>query len=125
VTMNAACGISRVPLSRFTPASAIAAVAWAAYTAGLGFIGGAAFIANPLLGLAVGLGLSFAVGGAIELIRKRKARRSARPTSPSSSPSPSPSRSSSAHPSSASAVCSPAHISSTGSSPASTALVRV
>jgi len=37
----------------------------------------AAFVAHPLLGLAVGLGLSFAVGGAIELIRKAAGRRRA------------------------------------------------
>jgi membrane protein DedA with SNARE-associated domain len=75
VTLNAACGTTRYPLAKFTPASALAAFAWAAYTAGLGFIGGAAFVANPLLGLAVGLGLSFAMGGVIEVIRRRADRR--------------------------------------------------
>jgi membrane-associated protein len=80
VTMNAACGTARLPLSRFSPASAIAALAWAAYTAGLGFLGGAAFVENPLLGLGVGLGLSFAFGGVIELIRRRATRRNIRPT---------------------------------------------
>jgi len=73
VTMNLACGTARLPLSRFSPASAIAAVAWAAYTAGLGFLGGAAFVENPLLGLVVGLGLSVAFGGIVELIRRRSA----------------------------------------------------
>jgi membrane protein DedA with SNARE-associated domain len=71
VAMNLACGSARLPLSRFSPASALAALAWAAYTAGLGFLGGAAFVENPLLGLAVGLGLSFVLGGAVELIRRR------------------------------------------------------
>jgi membrane-associated protein len=75
VTMNAACGTARLPLSRFSPASAIAALAWAAYTAGLGFLGGAAFVDNPLLGVAVGLGLSFVLGGIVELIRRRAAPR--------------------------------------------------
>ncbi|MBM7492696.1 membrane protein DedA with SNARE-associated domain [Micromonospora luteifusca] len=79
VTMNAACGTARLPLSRFSPASAIAALAWAAYTAGLGFLGGEAFVENPLLGLAVGLGLSLAFGGAIKLTRRRTTRRMARP----------------------------------------------
>jgi len=78
VTMNAACGTAGLPLSRFTPASAIAALAWATYTAGLGFLGGAAFVANPVLGLAVGIGLSFAVGGAVELARRVVARRRGR-----------------------------------------------
>jgi D-alanyl-D-alanine carboxypeptidase len=81
VTMNAACGTARLPLSRFSPASAIAALAWAAYTAGLGYLGGASFAANPLLGLAVGLGLSFAFGGIVELIRRRATRRKVRPAS--------------------------------------------
>ena len=74
VAMNAACGTARLPLSRFSPASAIAALAWAGYTAGLGFLGGATFAANPLLGLAVGFGLSLALGGLVELIRRRFAR---------------------------------------------------
>lgn len=79
VTMNAACGTARLPLSRFSPASAIAALAWAAYIAGLGFLGGAAFVENPLLGLALGFGLSLAFGGIVELIRRRAARRKIRP----------------------------------------------
>ena len=75
VTMNAACGTARVPLSRVSPASAIAALAWAAYTAGLGYLGSAAFAQNPLLGLGLGLVLSFAFGGVVELIRRRRTRR--------------------------------------------------
>jgi len=74
VTMNAACGTARLPLARFSPASAVAALAWATYTAGLGFVGGAAFVESPLLGLAVGIGLSFALGGAAELVRRRNRR---------------------------------------------------
>jgi membrane protein DedA with SNARE-associated domain len=79
VTMNAACGTARLPLSRFSPASAIAALAWAAYMAGIGFLGGTAFVENPLLGLAVGVGLSFGLGAIVELIRRRVSRRPAAP----------------------------------------------
>jgi membrane protein DedA with SNARE-associated domain len=82
VTMNLASGTARLPLSQFTPASAIAALAWAAYTAGLGYLGGAAFVENPLLGLALGLGLSFVFGGVAELIRRRATRRTARTAAP-------------------------------------------
>ena len=71
VAMNAAAGTARLPLSRFSPASAVAALAWATYTAGLGYLGGAAFAGNPLLGVAVGVGLSLAVGGVVELVRRR------------------------------------------------------
>jgi membrane-associated protein len=78
VTMNAACGTVRLPLSRFSPASAIAALAWAAYIAGIGFLGGTAFVENPLLGLAVGLGLSFGLGAIVELVRRRVTRRTRR-----------------------------------------------
>jgi membrane-associated protein len=79
VTMNIACGMAGLPLSRFSPASAIAALAWAAYVAGLGMLGGAAFVENPLLGIAVGLGVSFLVGGVVELTRRRLTRRAVRP----------------------------------------------
>jgi membrane protein DedA with SNARE-associated domain len=82
VTMNVACGTAGLSLSRFSPASAIAALAWAAYTAGLGFVGGAAFVENPLIGLAVGLGLSFAFGGVADLIRRRATLRTVRSDGP-------------------------------------------
>lgn len=75
VAMNLACGSARLPLSRFSPASAVAALAWAAYTAGLGFLGGAAFAENPLLALALGFGLSLVFGGVAELVRRVAARR--------------------------------------------------
>ena len=96
VTMNAACGTARLPLSRFSPASAVAALAWAAYTAGLGFLGGAAFVQKPLLGLAIGAGLSFAIGGVVELIRRWASRRRSRravTVRPSSPGAPGPCRS--------------------------------
>lgn len=75
--MNLASGTAGLPLSRFSPASAIAALAWAVYTVGLGYLGGAVFVENPLLGLAAGLGLSFALGGVTELVRRRTAARDA------------------------------------------------
>lgn len=74
VTMNLASGTTGVPLSTFSPASAAAAVMWAGYTAGLGHLGGAAFADNPLLGFAVGLGLSLVLGAGIEAARRRLAR---------------------------------------------------
>ncbi|MFD2091418.1 DedA family protein [Blastococcus deserti] len=80
--MNFACGMARLPLSRFSPASAIAALVWAAYTAGLGFVGGAAFVEDPLLGLAVGLSLSLALGSIVHLVRRRSPRRKVRPQGP-------------------------------------------
>ncbi|GAA1038009.1 hypothetical protein GCM10009557_52880 [Virgisporangium ochraceum] len=81
VTANLACGTARLPLRRFSPASAVAALAWAAYTVGLGYAGGAAFADSPLLAVAAGLGMSFLFGAAAELMRRRVSRpaRSAAP----------------------------------------------
>jgi membrane-associated protein len=39
VTVNAACGTAGIPLSQFSPASAVAALAWAAYMGGAGLPG--------------------------------------------------------------------------------------
>jgi membrane-associated protein len=72
-TMNLVSGMARFPLRRFSPAAAAAAVGWAGYTVALGVLGGTAFAANPLLGLALGLGLSFGVTAVVELIRRRRA----------------------------------------------------
>ncbi|MDP9794909.1 membrane protein DedA with SNARE-associated domain [Catenuloplanes nepalensis] len=79
VTTNIACGTTRLPLSRFTPASAIAALAWAAYHGGLGVLGGAAFIQNPLFGLLLCLAVSCLAGGAVPLARRLLTRRATRP----------------------------------------------
>jgi membrane-associated protein len=73
-TMNLVSGMTRFPLGRFSPAAAVAAVAWAAYTVGLGLVGGAAFAANPVLGLALGFGLSLGITAVAELVRRRRAR---------------------------------------------------
>jgi membrane protein DedA with SNARE-associated domain len=73
-TMNVVSGMTRFPLARFSPAAAVAAVGWAGYTVALGLLGGTAFAANPLLGLALGFGLSLGITAVVELIRRRKAR---------------------------------------------------
>jgi membrane-associated protein len=71
-----ACGTTGYPLHRFTPATAVAAGLWAIYCGLIGFVGGSAFAANPLLGLVVGLGLSFAITAAVEVVRHVRRRRS-------------------------------------------------
>jgi membrane-associated protein len=80
--VTAACGTSRYPLRRFSKAAAVAAVLWALYCGLIGFIGGTAFTANPVLGLVVGMGLAFGLSGLAELIRHLRRRRSARPHLP-------------------------------------------
>jgi membrane-associated protein len=54
----------------FFPVAAVAAVAWAGYAVLLGYYGGRLFEEQPLLALAVALGLAFAVAAAVELTRK-------------------------------------------------------
>jgi membrane protein DedA with SNARE-associated domain len=73
-TMNVVSGMTRFPLTRFSPAAAIAAVGWATYTVALGLLGGTAFAANPLLGLALGFGLSLGITAVVEVVRRRRAR---------------------------------------------------
>lgn len=75
--VTAACGTSRYPLRSFSKAAALAAVLWAIYCGLIGFIGGAAFTANPVLGLTVGMGLAFGVSGVAELIRHLRKPRTA------------------------------------------------
>ena len=72
--VTAACGTSGYPLRRFSKAAAIAAVLWALYCGLIGFIGGTAFTANPVLGLMVGMGLAFGLSGLAELVRHIRKR---------------------------------------------------
>jgi membrane protein DedA with SNARE-associated domain len=62
-------GATRFPLRRFSAYDAIAASSWAAYSACIGFVGGAAFEHNPLRGVALGLGLALAITLGHELFR--------------------------------------------------------
>jgi membrane protein DedA with SNARE-associated domain len=72
--VTAACGTSGYPLRRFTKAAALASVLWAVYCGLIGFIGGTAFTANPLLGMAVGMGLALGLSGVAELVRHLRNR---------------------------------------------------
>ncbi len=77
ITLNLVSGMTRFSPARFSRASAIGAVGWATYTVGLGLIGGTAFAANPLLGLALGFGLSLGITALVEYVRRRRSRRAA------------------------------------------------
>ncbi len=72
ITLSA--GALRYPLRRFSTFDGIAALSWGAYSALVGYIGGAAFEDDPFKGLALGLGLALAVTGAVELIRHVRRR---------------------------------------------------
>lgn len=62
-------GVVGYPRSRFLLFSSLAAVAWALYYAGIGYAGGVVFHEQPLIGMAVGIGLALIVGLLIEGIR--------------------------------------------------------
>jgi membrane-associated protein len=67
-----ACGTSGLAYRRFLPADTVAACAWAAYTALLGFAGGSAFrdaLWQPLL---IGLGVAVVLGAGAELLSRRR-----------------------------------------------------
>lgn len=80
VVTTFACGTSRFPYRRFLLADSVAALAWATYTALLGFIGGRQFrdaLWQPLL---IGLAVAFALGAGAEALRR------VRSASPSEAP---------------------------------------
>jgi membrane protein DedA with SNARE-associated domain len=70
-----ACGTARYPYRRFLVVDSCAALAWATYTALLGYVGGNTFrdaLWQPLL---IGLGVAFVLGVAAEASRRYYERR--------------------------------------------------
>ena len=63
-------GVTRMRWTRFLRYTAIAAVLWASFAAGLGYLGGRAFEERPLLGLVAALAAAFAVTVAVEFARR-------------------------------------------------------
>jgi membrane-associated protein len=72
------CGLIGYPRRRFVFGTALAGILWASYAFLLGRIGGQAFEGRPWAGLLVGLGLTVAVSGVIEAVRRIRRRRPAR-----------------------------------------------
>jgi len=68
-------GATGFPRRSFTAYAAIAAATWAVYSAGLGYLGGAAFEREPLKGVALGLLLAFAITAAHEAVLFARHRR--------------------------------------------------
>ncbi|GAA1487650.1 DedA family protein [Brachybacterium sacelli] len=88
-----ASGVIGYPRRRFVLFAALAAALWSLYYVGIGMLGGLAFRDQPLLGVALGIGMALAVGGTIEAVRAvRRRRREAvtrpRPAGRVSSPAP-------------------------------------
>ena len=72
ITMTA--GAVRLPLRSFSFFDGIAAGSWAAYSALIGYLGGAAFEDDPLKGLALGLGVALTITAVVEGVRHVRAR---------------------------------------------------
>jgi membrane-associated protein len=73
------CGLIGYPRRRFVLGTAVAGILWASYAFLLGRIGGQAFEGRPWAGLLVGLGLTVAVSGVIEAIRRIRRQQRRRP----------------------------------------------
>ncbi|GAA3934507.1 hypothetical protein GCM10023085_14840 [Actinomadura viridis] len=81
-------GSTGYPLRAFWPHTALAALAWAAYGTGLGYLG-ASLSAHPLTGIAAGVVLALGLGVAIEGVRCSLRRVRDRRAGPDRSGSPS------------------------------------
>jgi membrane-associated protein len=75
------CGIVGYPRRRFVVATAVAGLIWATYSFTIGRLGGRAFEHAPWAGFAVAFGVTIAVSGLVELIRRIVSRRRAAATS--------------------------------------------
>jgi membrane-associated protein len=67
-------GLLRMAWPRFATFAAAAGIAWASYAAVVGFVGGRAFMNNPLWGLLLGFGIAAAVFAIVEVARRRRGR---------------------------------------------------
>jgi membrane protein DedA with SNARE-associated domain len=63
-------GFTRMRWPRFVRFAAVAAVLWASFAAGLGYLGGRAFEEHPLLGLAAALTAAAAITVGVEVVRR-------------------------------------------------------
>ena len=70
------CGIIGYQRRRFVVATAAAGVIWAAYAFFIGRLGGRAFEDKPWAGLLLAFGVTIAVSGLIEVIRRLRSSRS-------------------------------------------------
>ena len=69
------CGIIGYQRRRFVIATAAAGVIWAAYAFFIGRVGGRAFEDKPWAGLLLAFGVTIAISGPIEVIRRIRSRR--------------------------------------------------
>lgn len=89
VAVNMTAGALRYPRRRFVPLSALAAVTWAAYCAGIGVLAGHWLEGQPLLSAALGVAVALIAGLVIDRIaaaRRARATRSAKGETAGSEP---------------------------------------
>ena len=67
-------GTVRLPWPRFAAADAVGASLWAAYAAGLGYLGGETFERRPLYAFLFGLGVALLVALVVETARRLRRR---------------------------------------------------
>jgi membrane-associated protein len=63
-------GVTRMPWTRFVRFAGLAAVLWASFAGGLGYLGGKAFEDQPLLGLLAAVVVAAVLTVAFELVRR-------------------------------------------------------
>ena len=68
-------GMVGYPFATYVFFTGIAAIAWSSYTVLSGYVGGVLFQDNPLLGVAVGVGLALVVTMAVEVVRHVRRRK--------------------------------------------------
>lgn len=77
-TVTLTAGTVGLPLRRFTPFAALAALTWGMYGTLVGYFGGVAFEDDPLRGVVFGIGTALGITAAVELTRfvvRRRRRR--------------------------------------------------
>ena len=67
-------GTVGLPWPRFAAADAVGATLWAAYAAGLGYLGGETFERRPVYAFLFGLGVALLVALAVEAARRLRRR---------------------------------------------------
>ncbi|MBO0979200.1 DedA family protein [Microbacterium sp. SD291] len=75
VAVNMSAGALRYPWRRFLPLSIVAAVTWAAYSAGIGVIAGSWIEDQPLLSAVLGIAFALVIGLVIERVASMSRRR--------------------------------------------------
>jgi membrane protein DedA with SNARE-associated domain len=63
-------GVTRMRWTRFVRFAGLAAVLWASFAAGLGYLGGRTFEERPLLGLAAALAVATTITLGVEVVRR-------------------------------------------------------